>query len=257
MLSCNPAYSEIVGIEIDELIGTDATASVHPGDVEKAIAASVGRIETGRSAETRPEPIRMLRPDETTVWVQYDALLVDDASGEPYVLATMTDISVQVESDAARARSEAWFRALVAHQSDIVTVVGFDGVVRYISPNCERVLGFSADDLIGTSGTDNIHPDDIDVLIEGLGAQLTEGLDVRPFEYRQRCKDGSWLWLEATGRQLPAAFGADAVIVNARDVSERRRADAAARSRAAAFASRSRRRRSASRSRTSMGAAPG
>ena len=122
-----------------------------------------------------------------------------------------------------------WFRALLQHQSDIVTVVGFDGMVHYISPNCERLLGFRADELIGKSGVDNIHPDDIDALVEGLGAQLNDGLDARPFQYRQRCNDGTWVWLEATGRQLPTELGVEAVIVNARDVSERRRADAAAR----------------------------
>jgi diguanylate cyclase (GGDEF)-like protein/PAS domain S-box-containing protein len=229
VLACNPAYSEIVGLGIDELVGSDALASVHPDDVDRAVAASVGRMEAGHSAETRTDPIRMLSRDGTTVWVQYDSLIIDEGSDEPYVLATMTDISVQVQSEADRARSEAWFRALATHQSDIITVVGFDSIVRYISPNCERVLGFSSEELIGTSGLDNIHPDDIPVLVDGLGAQMSEGLDARPFEYRQRCRDGSWLWLEATGRELPKEFGADAVIVNARDISERRRADAEAR----------------------------
>jgi diguanylate cyclase (GGDEF)-like protein/PAS domain S-box-containing protein len=229
LLACNPAYSEIVGVPIDDLIGTDAAAFVHPDDVERAIAESIEHIEAGRTKESRPEPIRMVRRDGTTVWVQYDSLLVDDGPGDAYVLSTMTDVSIQTAAEDARARSEAWFRALIQHQSDIVTVVGFDGIIRYISPNTERLLGFTPEELIGTSGVDNIHPDDIDVLVEGLGSQLTEGLDARPFEYRQRCKDGSWIWLEATGQELPSEFGNGAVIVSARDVTERRNADAAAR----------------------------
>ncbi len=116
---------------------------------------------------------------------------------------------------------------MARHQSDIVTVVDFDGVVRYISPNSDRLIGFTAEELVGTSGIDNIHRDDIDALMAGLGEQLTSGSEPKPFEYRQRCRDGSWLWLEATGRALPAEFGMDAVIVNARDISERVRAAAA------------------------------
>lgn len=229
LLACNPAYSEIVGVAIKDVIGADAAAFVHPDDVERAIAESIGHMDAGGTAESRPEPIRMVRNDGTTVWVQFGSLLVDDGPGDTYVLSTMIDVSIQKAAEDARARSEAWFRALVQHQSDIVTVVGFDGILRYISPNIERLIGFTPEELIGTSGVDNIHPDDIDVLIEGLGAQLTEGLDVRPFEYRQRCKDGSWLWLEATGQELPSEFGSQAVIVSARDVTERRNADAAAR----------------------------
>jgi diguanylate cyclase (GGDEF)-like protein/PAS domain S-box-containing protein len=228
LLSCNPAFAEIVGLDIDALIGMDAIAFVHPDDVERAVSASVDRMVVGRTVETRPPPIRMLHAAGHEVWVRFDSMRVDDAD-EPYVIATMTDVSVEIEAEEARHRAEIWTRALLEHQSDIVTVVGFDGIVHYISPNCARLLGFDADDLIGTSGLANIHPDDADGLVTGLMRQLEDGGDPRPFEYRQRRHDGSWLWLEATGRALPAEFGVEAVVVNARDITERRRADAAER----------------------------
>ncbi len=229
VLACNGAYGEILGVEPRALVGTDSGEFVCPTEVDQVVAESVVRIETGRTTETRPKPIQLLRRDGTTVWVQFDSALVEDGPGDPYVLATMTDVSVQVESQQSLDRSDSWFRTLLQHQSDIVTVIGFDGIVHYISPNCERLLGFRAEELIGTSGYENIHPDDVDALAEGMSAQLNAGIDARPIEYRQRCRDGTWLWLEATGRELPGELGFEAAIVNARDVSERRRADAAAR----------------------------
>jgi diguanylate cyclase (GGDEF)-like protein/PAS domain S-box-containing protein len=229
ILACNGAYGEILGVEPRDLVGTDSGEFVCPAEVAQVVAESVVRIETDRTTETRPKPIQLRRRDQTTVWVQFDSALVDDGPGDPYVLATMTDVSVQVESQQSLDRSDSWFRTLLQHQSDIVTVVGFDGIVRYVSPNCERLLGFRAEELIGTSGFENIHPDDIDSLAKGMSAQLDAGIDARPIEYRQRCRDGTWLWLEATGRELPGELGFEAIIVNARDVSERRRADAAAR----------------------------
>ena len=229
VLACNAAYGEILGMEPHELVGTDAATYVSPEEVEQAVAESVVRIETSRTAETRPTPIRLLRHDGSPVWVQFDSVLVENDPDEPYVLATMTDVSARIEAQRELDRSDVWFRTLLEHQSDMVTVVDFDGIVLYISPNCERLIGFRADELVGTSGLANIHPDDVDQLAEGLGAQLNTGLEVRPIEYRQRCRDGSWLWLEATGRQLPSELGLDAVVVNARDVSERRRAHDAAR----------------------------
>jgi diguanylate cyclase (GGDEF)-like protein/PAS domain S-box-containing protein len=224
MLSCNAAFAEVLGVEPRDLIGKNTESFVIPDEVEQAVSESVARINDGRTKSNRPKPIRMLRADGEPVWVQYDSVLVEDAP-EPYVLATFTDVSAQVESQQALDRSDVWFRALLQHQSDIVTVVGFDALVHYISPNCERLLGYSADELIGTSALDKIHPDDADTLVEGLGAQLENG-DPRPVQYRQGCKDGSWVWLEAVGRQLPE-LGVEAVIVNARDVSERRRAEEA------------------------------
>jgi diguanylate cyclase (GGDEF)-like protein/PAS domain S-box-containing protein len=229
LIWCNPAYGETVGVEVERLIGTDSTASVHPDDLEQAVGGTIRRMESDGSDTGRLEPIRMLRPDGRTVWVQFDSLLIEDGDQDPYVLASMTDVSAQIESEHTLAQSEAWFRAVLEHQSDIVTVIGFDGIVQYISPNCERLLGFTADELIGTPGLDTIHPEDRDALMEGFGEQLQEGKEARPFEYRQRRRDGSWLWLEATGKQVPEALGVDAVIVNARDITERHHADEAAR----------------------------
>ncbi|MDQ1457679.1 MAG: hypothetical protein QOH28_3299 [Actinomycetota bacterium] len=229
MLWCNAAYSGIVGVGPGDIVGMDSAAFVHPDEVERAVSESLSRIEHGQTAGGGPSAVRLFRADGTMVWVQFDSVLVDDAGGGSYVLTSMTDVSVQVEAQEALDRSDSWFRALLQHQSDIVTVVDFDGIVRYISPNCERLLGFRADEIVGTDGTANIHPDDLDALVAAIGAQLSDDIEARPIEYRQRCRDGSWLWLEATGRALPSELGVQALVVNARDVSERRRADAAAR----------------------------
>lgn len=235
ILWCNAAYAAILGSEPVELVGVDSAASVHPDEVERVVAEGASRTARDGTADCRPTAIRLVRGDGETVWVQPDSVLVESASGTKYVLTTMTDVSAQVEAQEALDRSDSWFRALLQNQSDIVTVVDFDGIIRYISPNCERLLGLRADEMVGTTGNANIHPDDINGLVEAIGAQLSEGAEARPIEYRQRCRDGSWLWLEATARELPTELGITAVVVNARDVSERRRADAAAREAARRF----------------------
>jgi diguanylate cyclase (GGDEF)-like protein/PAS domain S-box-containing protein len=229
ILACNAAYGEILGVDPDELTGTDSVAFVSRSEVAQAVDQSVLRIQAGRSTENRPQPIRLVRADGATVWVQFDSMLVEDGDDAPYVLATMTDVSHQVEVQQALDQSDSWFRALLQHQSDIVSVAGLDGMIQYISPNCESLLGYSAEDLIGTSGLAHVHPDDVSVLSDGLLAQLDGGVDARPIEYRQRRRDGSWVWLEATARVLPTELGVNAIVVNARDVSERRRAQATVR----------------------------
>ena len=99
MLGGNPAYCEMVGVTVEEVIGADATAFVHPDDIDAAISASIEQIDFGRAAAARPRPIRIVRPDGGIVWVKFDSLLIEDGPGDPYVLATMTDVSEQVESE--------------------------------------------------------------------------------------------------------------------------------------------------------------
>lgn len=218
----NAAWAAAVGADVDGLAGVDATSIVHPDDLEAAIEAGMGRVD-GKTVDGPPAPVRVRSGDGSLRWMQFDARLVDGETDDPYVLATMIDVSGQVEAEAALRRSAAWLETLVAHQSDIVTVVGSDGILRYISPNTERILGLCADELVGTSGADNVHPEDLPRLMDAFVTQLGSGSDALPVEYRQRSADGSWVWLEATVRALPAELGIDGVVVNSRDVRERRR----------------------------------
>src|SRR5207237_5049014 len=67
-------------------------------------------------------------------------------------LATQVSLAVEGASLAAdlhRRESEARFRSLVAHSSDLITVLDSDGIVTYQSPSVERVLGYRADEIEG------------------------------------------------------------------------------------------------------------
>ncbi len=226
LIDCNEAYSETVGIPISELIGTDAMALVHPDDAERAVETAIAHMDAETRPEQPPAPIRMLRSDETEVWVRFASQIVNDSAGEPaYVVATMNDVTEQKDAEEALHRSEHWFRTLVQNQSDLITVVGFDGVLSYVSPNCETVLGFTPSEMIGTTGETNIHPDDLERLMTSIGDQISGDAEAQPVEYRQRHADGSWAWLEATARMMPPEYGSESVLVTARDVGERRRAE--------------------------------
>ena len=129
--------AQIVGVPVAELIGSDAVALVHPDDAQRAVETSISRIAEPDRRLSPVEPIRMCRTDGTEVWVRFDSQIVHDPDGEPaYVVATMNDITEQKDAEEALDRSEHWFRTLVQNQSDLVTVVGFDGVLTYVSPNC-------------------------------------------------------------------------------------------------------------------------
>src|ERR1017187_5841142 len=125
--------------------------------------------------------------------------------------------------------TEAHFRSLIENASDIITILEADGRIRYESPSIERVLGYQPEELVGRNTFEFIHPDDV-ARIQKI---FTEGL-VRPGrtesgECRFRHKDGSWRILEGIGKNLledPAIRG---IIVNSRDITERKRMDEALR----------------------------
>ena len=142
------------------------------------------------------------------------------------VLATA--IARRRTEDALR-RSEEHFRSLIENASDIVTIVGENGVFRYASPSVERVLGYAPSELLERSAFDYVHPDDIPVVGEALARAIAHPALPQTAQFRFRARDGSWRALEAVGQARVEPGGAAQLIVNARDVTERRRQERALR----------------------------
>ena len=122
-------------------------------------------------------------------------------------------------------RSEERFRALVQNASDVVTALDADGTIRYEGPAIERVLGYRPDELVGKHIFDYLHPEDKGRVLDKFVRALEEGMPTASEEFRFRHKDGSWRHLEGIGsNQLrnPAIRG---VVINSRDITERKRAE--------------------------------
>jgi diguanylate cyclase (GGDEF)-like protein/PAS domain S-box-containing protein len=139
--------------------------------------------------------------------------------------ATCVQNSIALRLQRTRAeRNERYFRALVEHTQDVVTVLDVDGVIRYNSPSLTAVLGYSPGELLGRSAFDLIHPADLPAVLDAFGSAVGNPGITLVVEYRFLHQDGSWPVLESVGTALPDAEGM-AVVVHSRDVSSRRRAE--------------------------------
>jgi len=125
-------------------------------------------------------------------------------------------------ADLHRRRSEARFRSLVAHSSDLITVLDGEGVVTYQSPSIERVLGYSADEILGTRFEEIVSEGDrprLDQLIAGNGSVGPEG---HTFECTIEHRDGTTLKFEVQHTDLRHDEHVRGIVLNSRDVSERK-----------------------------------
>ncbi|MFI5387523.1 MAG: EAL domain-containing protein, partial [Fimbriimonadales bacterium] len=131
-------------------------------------------------------------------------------------------------------RSEEHYRALIENASDIVTVLSPNGEITYTSPSVKRILGYEADELIGKIAFELIHPDDLPGVAEGFVALVANPGTIDLVEFRFRHKSGSWEILEASGCAHTDNDGLH-VIVNSRDITDRRQAEDASRQNAELF----------------------
>jgi PAS domain S-box-containing protein len=127
--------------------------------------------------------------------------------------------------------SEQRFRSLVMNSSDMITIFAPDGTRLYASPSTERVLGYKPEKIIGGNAFDLVHPDDAQRVREEFADRARMPGTGQPFEFRSRHADGSWHTLEAIGTNLSGDPSVGGIVFNARDITERKRAEAALRRR--------------------------
>ncbi|MDQ1653759.1 MAG: hypothetical protein QOI35_2959, partial [Cryptosporangiaceae bacterium] len=114
------------------------------------------------------------------------------------------------------------FRSLVQNTSDLIAVAALDGTLTYVSPGIQRVLGASAEDWIGKSAWDAIHPDDRRPVRDQLRRIAAVPEATTAFQLRLAHRDGGWRWAEVICVNLQDEPGVSGIVFNARDVTESR-----------------------------------
>jgi diguanylate cyclase (GGDEF)-like protein/PAS domain S-box-containing protein len=131
--------------------------------------------------------------------------------------------SVSLTEQVQRRRSEARFKSLVQHASDLITVVGQDATVTYQSPSSERVLGYAPEELLGVRFDSLLVGGDrarlLHLLTDGPAPPSGEG---EVLECTLRHKDGTDREFEILHTNLIDDEHVHGVVLNARDVSERK-----------------------------------
>jgi PAS domain S-box-containing protein len=118
--------------------------------------------------------------------------------------------------------SEERNRAMISNISDVIGIIGPDGFMKYKSSNIEKHFGWQPQELIGTNGFSNVHPDDLERIKEEFFALIEKVNSSVTLEYRYKCKDGSYKPIELTAKNLVSDPVINGVLLNYHDISERK-----------------------------------
>ncbi len=141
------------------------------------------------------------------------------------VFGTIMDVTQTRRREEALRQSEARFRMLADHASDIIFWIAADGGVLYVSPSV-RTLGYAPDDVIGGNMLSYIHPEDRERAFSRHAALLTgeSSQSAKRPEYRLQTSDGHHLWFEASATVIRDEDGQPtSAVTSLRNVNARRR----------------------------------
>ncbi len=229
----NEAATRMVGLPLAEMRGktwsramgsaTREDGSLFPEDERPlSIVLREGRPVHGVTISFR-------RPDGERRWLQVDAVPVFDPRGAlTEVVTSFIDVTERKLAEDALAAAERRYRALVEGSAEAVTLVSAEGTILYATPAAERLHGYPLAEIVGHSIFEWIHRDDVARIGEAWAALLADRGGTRSALMRLQHKSGAWRWIEATGSNRLAEPDVGAVVLNYRDVTERKLAEEAA-----------------------------
>lgn len=159
-------------------------------------------------------------PDGTTSWFELSIQPVPEGL---FILSI--DITDRKRAHTVLEQNEKRFRSLIENNADAITLMNAEGIAVYDSPAAPRMLGYEYGELVGQNAFELMHPDDLPRNLN-LFRELakTPGMRVES-TFRLRHRDRRWLWIEAVATNLIAEPSVNAIVLNYRDVTQRKQAE--------------------------------
>ncbi|MGH2557866.1 MAG: PAS domain S-box protein [Thermomicrobiales bacterium] len=217
------------------------TGCIAVDDVERdqRVAAAADRILAGGARafldvllRIGDEDVALLGLDaaEAHHWTSHEIATLSDVAG--YLAVALSHARNDEERHRAALevrRTAERFQSLVQHSSDIISIFDQHTNRIYISPSVERILGYTAAEMLPKSQATITHPDDLPAIKQAFARMRDSPGEPITTQYRLRHQDGSWRWMESVATNLLDDAAVHGFVSNTRDITERRLAEDALR----------------------------
>jgi diguanylate cyclase (GGDEF)-like protein/PAS domain S-box-containing protein len=193
-------YSNRAGDAFQARVGEMFLDHIHSDD-RALLQMQFGLARLSGPAATGVE-IRILTADECEKWTLVSVSPVPQASAERTFMLSLIDIDRRKRSELERRSwEERWNSALVSSTLGVWDH-NFKTGVMYYSDTWKQIRGMRPDEDINAATDDwilSVHPEDRDHVLDCILRQSEGELSYSAFEYRERHKDGHWIWIECRG----------------------------------------------------------
>jgi PAS domain S-box-containing protein len=236
ILSSNKPSLDFVKEKEQDIVGKTMWEAF-PALAEKAqfVSKAITNAQQGqffRGTATFPRG----KENEVTLDISFKPIF-DTENKVKYIVAEARDISDFVQIKKESEHKERRFKHLIENSSDIISLLNAEGTILYKSNSIQQILGYDPESLFGKSAFELMHPDDIGQVAETFNnlVQQERSNETAEIEFRYKAKDGNWHWIQATASNLLHNPDIQAIVVNSRDISERKRTREALESSEAVF----------------------
>ena len=227
----NPAFERVLGYTKNEMLSQPFLSFIHPDDHEATIA-EMQKIASGR--ETIFFENRYRCKDGSCKWMQWTAISDFD---QQLIYASARDVTERKQAVEALRESEARYRSVIVAMDDGIVLLDSDGGIRTCNASAERILGLSADQMVGRTALDPrwhaIHEDGSTFPGETFPSMVTlqTGMSCSNVIMGVHKPNGELTWISINSGPIFEADGATlaGVVVSFSDITDLKRTEEALR----------------------------
>jgi PAS domain S-box-containing protein len=161
---------------------------------------------------------------ETYYFLQTVKVILDKDGFEAGIMALGHDITEKQKAEDLLARSEQFYRTLIADSLDLTLLLNADGTITFATPSVTRILGYSKGDILQTNAFQYIHPEDLGWALQSFEREREENPEIKFIVIRVLKKDATWLWCMVRGHNLLGNPAINAIAVYIHDDTPRKMA---------------------------------
>jgi len=210
----------VLGYQPDEMIGTKVLPYIHPDDRRNAFETFVQTLKEPET-ELRIE-YRAQTADGDYCWIEgrgrnhFDDPLIGG------MLVNVRDITDRKQAEQTIADTKEYYRRVLEQSLDYTLVIDESNTITEVTPGVEAMSGFRPDEVVGQNAFEAVHPDERDRVRDSFDAAIEDPGAMINIEYRVLLRDGSYNWVEARGKSHFDDPHLDGIVINVRDISERK-----------------------------------
>jgi PAS domain S-box-containing protein len=207
---------EALGLSVDDLLQTEfQEQSTTEEQLQQLLEQGVWRSE-----------VIQKRQDGTRIAILSAVSVVHDRFNRSIAMvADNSDITARKQAEESLANSERRFRALIENGLDYISLLNAEGMLLWESPSNTRMLKYMPDEMLGRNIFALVHPDDLGVLQHQFAELCREPGGQKASVFRIQNANGTWLWVEAVATNLLQVPSVGAIVLNYRDITERKLAE--------------------------------
>ena len=224
----NKKWAEIIGYSLEELQPVSIKTwynLAHPDDLKHSNKLLEMHL-AGKLPFYECE-CRMKHKDGHWVWILDRGQIVSwTETGQPLMMfGTHIDISERKGYEAGQQEVMERHNAMIANISDVIGILGADGIFKYVSPNLSKMFGWQPEEFVGATSWQWVHTDDVQNMQNEFASIFLKEHTEKKVTFRLKCKDGSYKPIESMAINLVNDPVINGILINFHDITARKAAE--------------------------------